>query len=217
MKVEHKVLLGGNGWHVEECADNTVEFQKKSPAGNDIIFHVPAENLAGAAKNYAEAFSVDAYAESHLSERGKPGIPATISGLLEDADAIKAMLNELVDDLYTLTGEEMAESLPHFDFTPNTFYLGSHDDEWTWYLVSNEAELDAVQRWLYCPDCDASGYVPSQYPCWLCFSQTGDGYGAILGTPEEVLKDIRISLSDFEKELDVNCRWLSRDANTDNS
>lgn len=78
-------------------------------------------------------------------------------------------------------------SLPHFVFTPE---WTDPDEEWDWFLVSNQMELEAVRTILYNSDAEAHSYVTAKYPCWLACSTEAEGYGCIEGTPEQVFQNI---------------------------
>ncbi len=88
------------GWAVHDSGDGMVEFQKYSPAGEDFLFTVSAENAAEEAAEYAEYFDP----EEHITDlvvakrNGFAGVPS-IKELVTDADAIDEMLSELADAL----------------------------------------------------------------------------------------------------------------------
>lgn len=88
------------GWAV--CVDVEVEFHKYSPASEDFCFAVTKdENLAEGAREYAEDFDTEEHimmwvvAKQNGSVSGIPDIKT----LVQDADDIKQMLEELADAL----------------------------------------------------------------------------------------------------------------------
>lgn len=77
--------------------------------------------------------------------------------------------------------------LPHFDYSPNWI---DPDFGWDWYYVSNDMELNAVRGVAFNSEASANEYTPPAYPCWICCSADGDGYGCIEGTVEQVFDTI---------------------------
>jgi hypothetical protein len=76
-----------------------LEFSKYSPAGEDFSFSVSGKTqkeLKDEIKSYANDFDVDEHIELWVEARknGVGGVPS-IKELVEDADAIKEMLEEL--------------------------------------------------------------------------------------------------------------------------
>lgn len=80
---------------------NYVELSKYSPAGEDFCMVIdfngnnPAETFVENLKKYAYDFDENEHVELWLPLRGKGGCPENIKDLLEDATAIKEMINEL--------------------------------------------------------------------------------------------------------------------------
>lgn len=87
------------GWRVINCSGGDFELEKSSPAGEDIVFDVSAEKFVESVREYADEFDVDAHVELWIEGRGKNGVPSTVRELLEDAEAIAAMLKELAEAL----------------------------------------------------------------------------------------------------------------------
>ena len=88
-------------WAVTECEDGTIELEKYSPAGEDFIFHVEAENFAREVEDYADSFDPDEHIAMWIlaKHRGTcSGIPSTRE-LVHDAEDIDKMLHELADAL----------------------------------------------------------------------------------------------------------------------
>ena len=82
-----------------------IELENWSPAGENIIETIRFDNtpdgLIKALKENAESFDVDEHVELWIEGRGKNGVPDTARELVEDAEAIKEML----DDLYEAVSE----------------------------------------------------------------------------------------------------------------
>ena len=105
MNEKHREICESLGWRVIECDGGTYELEKWSPAGEDIIFDVEAGNLAKGVREYADDFDVDDHVELWIEGRGKRGVPSTVRELLEDAEAIAAMLKELAEALEAAEAE----------------------------------------------------------------------------------------------------------------
>lgn len=86
-------------WSVHEYEDGSVELEKYSPAGEDFIFSTSSENFVREVKEYAAGFDVDEHVEMWVNSRGTRGVPSSIRTLVEDAEAIDEMLEELADAL----------------------------------------------------------------------------------------------------------------------
>jgi len=92
-----------NGWHCEER--NYIELEKYSPAGEDFSMIIdfdmdnPVVSFMENLKEYSEDFDVDEHVEMWIPERGKGGCPGSISELVEDAEAIRDMIVELLEIL----------------------------------------------------------------------------------------------------------------------
>lgn len=83
-------------WTVTCCGDGTIELQKYSPAGEDFLFYVDAENFVNEVKEYAASFDVNEHIAMWIEARrnGISGTPSTRE-LVCDAEAISDMLEEL--------------------------------------------------------------------------------------------------------------------------
>lgn len=102
MTIENKYLevLDNLGWAVSDVSsDNRLDIKKRSPAGEDYCFTVYADYLVEDVNDKADFFDVDKHVLLWVNKRGICGVPGTIRELLDDAEAIKAMLNELADAL----------------------------------------------------------------------------------------------------------------------
>lgn len=93
------------GWRVIECSGGGFELEKWSPAGEDIVFDVDADGFADSVKSYYDNFDVDEHVELWIEGRGRRGVPSTVRELLEDAEAIDAMLKELAEALFAADSE----------------------------------------------------------------------------------------------------------------
>ena len=56
----------------------------------------PARDIA----EYAAEFDADEHAEMWVDKRGQNGVPNSIRALIDDADAIQEMLDELAEAVY---------------------------------------------------------------------------------------------------------------------
>lgn len=94
-------ILEENDWSISSYIDDgRVELQKYSPAGEDFYIVVEVENFPEAVREYAINFDADDHAEMWIEARGKvSGVPDSIRALIEDAEEIQEMLNELADAL----------------------------------------------------------------------------------------------------------------------
>lgn len=97
-------------WRVNIDDQNNWEFEKYSPAGEDFIFSVDAEdpkNVWREVSRYANDFDTEEHIEMWVEAKrnGREGIPS-IRRLVEDADDIDEMLEELADALREVTEEE---------------------------------------------------------------------------------------------------------------
>ena len=91
----------GEGPGPHEAADLEVEFEGYSPAGEDFSFNVrgsTTEELINATCEMARGFDVEEHAAEWYGNRDKvSGVPQSLKDLLEDAEEIQKMLNELSD------------------------------------------------------------------------------------------------------------------------
>lgn len=82
-------------WSIHDYSDGTVDLRKQSPAGEDFSFRVDIENFLDEVKEYAAYFDVDEHIEFWIGFRGQNGVPCRVRELVEDAEAIDAMVTEL--------------------------------------------------------------------------------------------------------------------------
>lgn len=86
-------------WAVTEGDDGSLELEKYSPAGEDFIFEVKGEDIAAEVREYADDFDTDEHIEMWVMARHNvSGVP-DIKTLVQDADDIQKMLDELADAL----------------------------------------------------------------------------------------------------------------------
>ncbi len=98
MKITGKQLeiCENRDWRVEIDSDGDVMLENWSPAGEDLVFYVEKdEEFVDGVKRLAADFDPDDHAEMFVNRRGQNGIPRTIRELIDDADAIDRMLQEL--------------------------------------------------------------------------------------------------------------------------
>ena len=88
------------GWDVYCDGDGWVELSQFSSAGEDFSFTVSANNLIEDVKDYAESFDSEEHAAMwyDAGQSGVRGVPS-LHELVEDADAIQEMLNDLAINL----------------------------------------------------------------------------------------------------------------------
>ena len=103
MKANIKNLLAyieSLGWNVYRDGDGYVELSQFSSAGEDFSFTVSANNLIEDVKDYAESFDSEEHAAMwyDAGQSGVRGVPS-LHELLEDADAIQEMLEDLAINL----------------------------------------------------------------------------------------------------------------------
>jgi len=99
MNERYREIFESLGWSFTEDECGNIELEKWSPAGEDFVFEVGAEDCAENVRRYADDFDVDEHIELWISGRGKRGVPSTVRELLEDAEAIDKMLDELAEAL----------------------------------------------------------------------------------------------------------------------
>ena len=103
MKANIKNLLAyieSLGWNVYRDGDGYVELSQYSPAGEDFSFTVSENDLIEDVKDYAESFDSEEHAAMwyDAKQRGIRGVPS-LHELVEDADAIQEMLEDLAINL----------------------------------------------------------------------------------------------------------------------
>lgn len=108
-------ILEKEGWRLNEINETKgncyveVEIENWSPAGEDLpetIFIEEGETFAHAVRKWANSFDIDDHVELWAECRGTRGVPSSIRELLDDAEAIQEMFNDLAEAL------EDAENFP---------------------------------------------------------------------------------------------------------
>lgn len=102
MKIHPKYIdvLESLDWRIcDYTGDGRVEIENYSPAGEDLIVCVEVENFPESVYEYACDFDADEHAEMWVGHRGERGCPSSVRELIDDADAIKEMLEELANRL----------------------------------------------------------------------------------------------------------------------
>ena len=83
------------GWQVTEHDDEWL-IEAWSPAGEDLPLEIPKdEDIVKWLWENARTFDPDENVELWINHRGKDGVPQTARELVEDADAIAKMYEEL--------------------------------------------------------------------------------------------------------------------------
>jgi hypothetical protein len=92
------------GWNFE-LGNQAMTFQKHSPSGEDFSFTIEViysdvlEEVKTKVREYADDFDPDEHAAFLISIRGQYGVPSSTEILINDAKAIKEMLEELAEGL----------------------------------------------------------------------------------------------------------------------
>lgn len=109
MNEKYRDICEKLGWSYTEESDGYIELEKHSPAGENFAITVEAENFVENVKKHAAHFDQEDHIEMWVEARRNniSGVPS-IKELVEDADAIEYMLEELAEALST--AEMEAES-----------------------------------------------------------------------------------------------------------
>lgn len=101
MKETYGEILERLGWSYTDDGDGNIELEKYSPAGEDFIITVGAENFVENVKEYAAHFDQEEHIEMWVEARRNKvaGVPS-IKELVKDAEDIDAMLKELAEALF---------------------------------------------------------------------------------------------------------------------
>lgn len=116
-------ILEQNNWGISSYTDDgRVELETYSPAGENFLMCVDVENFPESVREYANYFDANEHAEMWIEARGRvAGVPNSIRELIEDAEAIKEMLNELADTL--VKDENNKENLEELkQYKENSYY-----------------------------------------------------------------------------------------------
>lgn len=97
----YREICENHNWSVTVCDDGTIELETNSPAGEDLIVAVEAENFVDNMKAYSASFDPDGHVEKWILARrsGTRDVPSAFA-LVEDAKAIDKMLQELAQALF---------------------------------------------------------------------------------------------------------------------
>ena len=102
-------IAEAQGWGVS-IIDGEYEFETYSPAGEDFIFYIPVSDdpsrIVASIRDYADNFDVDEHIELWIGSRGQNGVPSSVRELVEDAEEIKSMLDDLAEAMRKLVHEE---------------------------------------------------------------------------------------------------------------
>lgn len=113
MKLANSIIevLENNDWRLcgeitEQGGNFYVEIETFSPCGENVVetvwFDGTDVGFINGVINCACDFDADEHAEMWVEHRGKNGVPNSIRELIDDADAIQGMLDELVTELAKL-------------------------------------------------------------------------------------------------------------------
>lgn len=102
-------LLEKNRWHVyheQHEKKHFAECETWSPAGEDLVVTIwydgTGRDFIKNFREYADDFDPDEHAEIWANSRGRNGVPNSIRELIDDADAIKEMLDDMATQLEAL-------------------------------------------------------------------------------------------------------------------
>lgn len=106
MNPEFEKIFEDLGWNVTVYEDD-VELRKTSPAGENFSISISSDSLPDSVRGAAENFDIDDHVYMMLDAKrsGLSGVP-DVRTLVDDAEAIQEMLDELADAL------ERADSNP---------------------------------------------------------------------------------------------------------
>lgn len=100
MPAKYRDVIEAHDWSITDCTFANdkpgYELRKYSPAGEDFSFAVEADDIVNEVVRYSNTFDPDEHIEMWIEARhnGVAGISSTRE-LVEDADAIEVMLEEL--------------------------------------------------------------------------------------------------------------------------
>lgn len=87
-------------WNVRIDSDGDAELENWSPAGENLVFYIEKDkDFVRGVKELSAYFDADEHAEMWVESRGKRGVPNSIRELIDDADAIDKMLQDLATAL----------------------------------------------------------------------------------------------------------------------
>ena len=109
-------VLEGKDWNIYDITEQDgryyVEIENYSPEGENLIetvwFDGTDSGFIEGVRELADDFDPDEHAEMWIEARGRVrGVPDSIRTLIDDAETIKEMLEELADALEKIDIEEM--------------------------------------------------------------------------------------------------------------
>ena len=110
---KQRQIIEDHDWNIIEVSEQDgtpyLEIESWSPAGEDLgetIWINDGQSLAEAAREWADSFDKDEHVELWVESRGKRGVPETIRELVDDAEEIQKMFNDLADALENEDDEE---------------------------------------------------------------------------------------------------------------
>lgn len=120
-------ILEQNDWNVSSYTeDNRKIFSKRRILSNFNSPIVEVENFPESVREYANNFDADEHAEMWIEARGRVnGVPNSIRELIEDAEEIQEMLNELADTL--VKDENNKENLEELKQYKENYYYSVED------------------------------------------------------------------------------------------
>lgn len=98
MNEKYLEICEEQGWFTRIGDDGTIELEQWSPAGEDFIFTVSAENFCRQVFEYYYDFDIDEHIELWAHSAGRNGVPS-FRRLCEDAEDIADMLERLAGAL----------------------------------------------------------------------------------------------------------------------
>ena len=145
-------ILEEQGWRLLDIETEGnkayVEIENWSPAGEDLpetIFIDENDTFASAARKWADSFDKDEHVELWVESRGKRGVPSTIRELVDDAEEIQQMFNDLADALEGIEDEEECEEIKEYR-VPVVWQMYGH----IW--VEARSKKEAIEKALHDPD-----------------------------------------------------------------
>ena len=96
----HIKICEERNWVVRDYEDGW-EIENESPAGEDLVVWISKDEggFVEGVRKYADDFDADEHAELYAGMRGKRGVPSSIRTLINDADEIQNMLDDLASAL----------------------------------------------------------------------------------------------------------------------
>ena len=106
MKQRYRDEIERLGWNIYED-EFCYEFSQQSPAGEDFSFAIEKDDIVRAVRQYARDFDADEHEEMWISMiHSVAGVPQSVRELIDDADNIQTMLDDLADALEKAKQEE---------------------------------------------------------------------------------------------------------------